>query len=107
MDYFSAMLNMGVPNIEMHIYGYGAHPGSETADGVRMSSGMTDRKGIPFGTWQERFIDWARDLGFLGAPGEVTRAATDIERFVNQPPPRRRGEGRGRGGRRGGQANNE
>lgn len=59
IEYFSALLNAGIPNIEMHIYGKGHHPG----DG--MSGGLTDRNGIPYGTWQYRFIDWFRDLGFL------------------------------------------
>jgi len=53
-----------VPNIEMHIYANGRHPGDALPDGTRMSGGLTDRNGIPYGTWQYRFIDWFRDLGF-------------------------------------------
>lgn len=75
MDYYSAMLKLGVPNIEMHLYGNGRHGG-----------GLTDRKGIPFGTWQHRFIDWFRDLGFLGKPGEETKAAKDVSEYVKNPP---------------------
>ncbi len=63
IEYYSAMLNAGIPNIEIHLYGNGRHPG----DG--MTGGLTDRGGIPFGTWQYRFIDWFRDLGFLQKPG--------------------------------------
>jgi endo-1,4-beta-xylanase len=44
--------------------------------------GMTNRNGIPFGTWQERFIEWFRDLGFLGKPGVETKAAKDIEGYM-------------------------
>ena len=85
MDYFSAMLAEGVPNIEMHIYGNGRHPGDPLPDGSRMSGGLTDRNGIPFGTWQARFVDWFRDLGFLQKPGVETKAAKDITTFVNTP----------------------
>jgi endo-1,4-beta-xylanase len=93
MEYFDAMLKLGVPNIEMHIYGNGPHAG-----------GLTDRNGTPFGTWQMRFIDWFRDLGFLQPPGVVTKAATDTEAFVNAPPrPARRGPGGPGGGRGPGQ----
>jgi endo-1,4-beta-xylanase len=85
MEYFSAMLNMGVPNIEMHIYGNGRHPGDPLPDGSRMSGGLTDRNDTPYGTWQMRFIDWFRDLGFLQKPGVETKAAKDVATFVNQP----------------------
>jgi hypothetical protein len=30
--------------------------------------------GIPSGTWQDRYIDWFRDLGFLQKPGAATNA---------------------------------
>lgn len=82
--YFSAMLDLGVPNIEMHIYGNGHHAG-----------GLSDRSGIPFGTWQGRFIDWFRDLGFLQKPGVETKAAQDIAAFVSQPARPTGGPGRG------------
>jgi endo-1,4-beta-xylanase len=85
MDYFSAMLAIGVPNIEMHIYGNGRHPGDPLPDGSRMSGGLTDRRFIPFGTWQDRFIDWFRDLGFLEKPGVETKAAKDVAAFLKQP----------------------
>jgi hypothetical protein len=86
MDYFSAMLQLGVPNIEMHLYGSGRHPGDALPDGSRQSGGLTDRSGIPLGTWQARFIDWFRDLGFLGKPGVETKAAKDAAAFVAQAP---------------------
>lgn len=65
IEYFSAMLANKVPNIEMHIYGKGRHPGDPLPDGSRMTGGLTDRNNTPFGKWQFRFIDWFRDLGFL------------------------------------------
>lgn len=86
MDYYAAMLAIGVPNIEMHLYGNGRHPGDPLPDGSRMSGGLTDRGGMPFGAWQYRFIDWFRDLGFLGKPGVETKAARDSAEFVKAPP---------------------
>ena len=70
-QYFAAMLQRSVPNLELHIYGNGVH-----ADGLK------DRNGIPFGKWQDRFIDWFRDLGFLGKAGVETRAAQDVAAFA-------------------------
>ena len=95
-DYFAAMLRAGVPNLEMHIYGNGRHPGD------RMSGGLTDRNDIPYGTWQYRFMDWFRDLGFLQKPGVETQAAKDVADYVSQPPRRggRRGGSQGPGGSR-------
>ena len=91
MDYFSAMLAAGIPNNEMHIYGNGRHPGDPLPDGTRMSGGLTDRNDMPFGTWQNRFIDWFRDLGFMQKPGIETKASTDIKLFLTQSPPRQGG----------------
>src|SRR6266567_4711247 len=96
IDYFSAMLAIGVPNIEMHIYGNGRHPGDPLPDGSRMSGGLTDRNDTPFGAWQYRFIDWFRDLGFLQKPGVETKAARDTAGFLSQPP--RSGERRAASG---------
>lgn len=83
-EYFGAMLNAGIPNIEMHIYGNGRHPGDPLPDGSRMSGGLTDRNGIPFGTWQNRFVEWFRDLGFLQKPGVETKAAKDSAAFAHK-----------------------
>jgi acetyl esterase/lipase len=91
-DYFSAMLAIRVPNIEMHIYGNGRHPGDALPDGSHMTGGLTDRNFTPYGTWQDRFIDWFRDLGFLQKPGVETKAARDIATYLSQPA---RGGGRG------------
>lgn len=102
LDYYQAMLMAGVPNVEMHLYGNGRHPGDPLPDGSRMSGGLTDRNNIPYGTWQYRFIDWARDLGFLQKSGVETKAAKDVAAFVANPP-RPFGQGRGGPGGRGGQ----
>ncbi len=67
------MLKRGVPNLEMHIYGRGTHGGS-----------ISPRDGIPFGTWQERYIEWFRDLGFLNAPGLETKAAQDVAAYAKK-----------------------
>lgn len=93
VEYFSAMLAIGVPNIEMHIYGNGRHPGDALSDGSRMTGGLTDRGAMPFGTWQNRYIDWFRDLGFLQKPGVETKAAKDIATYMSQPPLRPFGQG--------------
>lgn len=85
IEYFSAMLAVSVPNIEMHIYGVGRHPGDALPDGSHQSGGLTDRNNTPYGTWQLRFIDWFRDLGFLQKPGVETKAARDVATFVKQP----------------------
>jgi hypothetical protein len=75
-EYFAAMLKVGAPNLEMHIYGNGHHPGSGS------TGGLTDRLGTPFGTWHHRFIDWFRDLGFLQPPGVETKAARDLATYA-------------------------
>ena len=95
-DYLVAMLQAGIPNVEMHIYGNGRHPGDPLSDCARMTGGLSDRNGTPFGTWQDRYMDWFRDLGFLQKPGVETRAAKDVAAFLSQPPPgagRRIGQG--------------
>ena len=94
LDYYQAMLMASVPNVEMHLYGNGRHPGDSLPDGSRMTGGLTDRGGIPFGTWQDRFVDWMRDLGFLQKPGIETKAARDVAGFLANPPrPLRQGRG--------------
>ena len=96
-EYFTAMLNAGVPNVEMHIYARGHHPGDRVGpDEPPSTAGLTDRGFIEYGTWPNRFIDWFRDLGFFQKPGVETQAAKDVETFRHQPP---RVPG---GGRRGG-----
>lgn len=85
MEYYDAMLRAGVPNIEMHLYGNGRHPGEQMPDGSRMAAGLADRNGIPFGKWQDRFIEWFRDGGFLQKPGVETRVARDVTAYAARP----------------------
>jgi endo-1,4-beta-xylanase len=84
-EYFTALLKLGAPNLEMHIYGNGHHPGSGS------TGGLTDRHGTPLGTWQFRFIDWFRDLGFLQPPGVETKAAQDSAAYARRSPGARSG----------------
>jgi endo-1,4-beta-xylanase len=67
------MLKAKVPNLEMHIYGRGTHGGS-----------ISPRDGIPFGTWQDRYIEWFRDLGFLEKPGVETKAAKESAAYAKE-----------------------
>jgi endo-1,4-beta-xylanase len=84
-EYFTALLNDGVPNVEMHIYARGHHPGDKVAPGEPPSSGgVSDRGFIAYGTWPNRFIDWFKDLGFMDAPGVETQAAKDVAANLNR-----------------------
>lgn len=76
-EYFSAMLNAGIPNLEMHIYARGKHGG-----------GLSYRDFTGEGSWGDRFTHWLRDLGFFAKPGVETLAAQDVEAFKNAPPPK-------------------
>jgi acetyl esterase/lipase len=95
-EYFTALLVDGVPNVEMHIYARGHHPGEKVGpDEPPSTGGVTDRGFIAYGTWADRYIDWFRDLGFMGKPGVETQAARDvaanlnrIKRNADQPQPR-------------------
>lgn len=60
VDFYNAFFNAKVP-VEMHLYSHGGHGGS-----------IKPRNGIPFGTWQYRFIDWVVDLGMMKKPAGVT-----------------------------------
>jgi endo-1,4-beta-xylanase len=73
-QYFAAFLKAQIPNLEMHIYGNGVH-----------ANGLKDRNDTPFGTWQNRFIDWFRDLGFLNKSGVQTKAAVDVATRAARP----------------------
>ena len=62
VEFYNALFEVGRTmkpkplNIEMHIYGSGGHGGA-----------ISPRKGIPFGTWQQRFFEWAIDLHLMPA----------------------------------------
>ncbi len=86
-EYFTAVLNDGVPNVEMHIYARGHHPGDKVGpDEPPSSGGLTNRGFIAYGSWPNRFIDWFRDLGFLNKPGVETQAAKDVAANLNRTP---------------------
>ena len=53
VDFYNAYFNAKIP-AELHIYARGGHGG-----------GISPRNGIPFGTWQNRFVDWAADIDML------------------------------------------
>jgi endo-1,4-beta-xylanase len=84
-EYFNAMLADGVPNVEMHIYARGHHPGDKTRpDEPPSSGGLSDRGFIAYGKWPERYLDWFKDLGFMQAPGIETQAAKDVAANLNR-----------------------
>jgi endo-1,4-beta-xylanase len=62
VEFFNALFEVGRQqkpkpmDIEMHIYGTGGHGGS-----------IGPRKGIPFGTWPQRFVEWATDAKLMPA----------------------------------------
>jgi acetyl esterase/lipase len=58
VEFYDAYFKAKVP-VELHIYSHGGHAG-----------GISPRKGIPFGTWHLRFIEWAQDQGFMTPTGK-------------------------------------
>jgi acetyl esterase/lipase len=53
VQFYDAYFDAKIP-VELHIYSHGKHGGS-----------ISPRNGIPFGTWQNRFVDWFTDLGMM------------------------------------------
>jgi endo-1,4-beta-xylanase len=53
VQFYDALFEAEIP-VELHIYSHGGHGG-----------GIAPRGGIPFGSWQTRFVEWARDSGVL------------------------------------------
>lgn len=74
VDYFNAMLKANVPNLEMHIYGRGQHA-------VKRSNAPD---AIPYAKWYDRYMEWFTDLGFLGKPGEETKAAKEVAAYAKK-----------------------
>jgi acetyl esterase/lipase len=86
-EYFDALLMDGVPNVEMHIYARGHHPGDKVGpDEPPATGGLTNMGGISYGAWSARFLDWFRDLGFLNKPGVETQAAKDVATNLDRKP---------------------
>jgi endo-1,4-beta-xylanase len=69
VEFYNALFEVGKDmkpkplDLEMHIYGVGGHGGA-----------ISPRKGIPFGTWHQRFFDWAADLKLMPAPAAASAA---------------------------------
>ena len=57
VEFHNELFKAGVPS-DLHIYANGVHGGA-----------ISERKGIPFGTWHIRFQEWLADLGMLNPPG--------------------------------------
>ncbi len=55
VQFYDAYFEAKIP-ADLHIYANGVHAG-----------GISPRKGIPFGTWHLRFVDWVTDLGMMKA----------------------------------------
>ena len=101
------MLQARVPNIEMHIYARGHHPGDRVSpDEPPSMGGLNDRGGTAYGKWGQSFIEWSVDLGFISKPGTPTIAAKDAAAYRGgaagagpggTPGAGRRGGGRGAG----------
>lgn len=53
VEFYNALFDAQIP-AELHIYSHGGHGGS-----------IQPRKGIPFGTWHLRLVDWLADLGMM------------------------------------------
>ena len=88
-EYFTALHNDGVPNVELHIYARGHHPGDKVGpDEPPATGGLANMGGIAFGTWSARYLDWFRDLGFLNKSGVQTQAAKDVAANVDRKPRR-------------------
>jgi hypothetical protein len=70
VQFYNALFEAKVP-AELHIYGHGGHGG-----------GIGVRKGIPFGTWHQRFVEWAADLGMMkrAEPAPAAAAAATPSR---------------------------
>ncbi len=51
VEFYTSLFNAGIP-AELMIYAHGGHGGA-----------INPRKGIPFGTWHLRFLDWLIDQG--------------------------------------------
>lgn len=93
-EYFTALHRDGVPNLELHLYARGRHPGDKVGPDEPPATGGLANNGLAFATWSDRFLDWMRDLGFLKKPGVVTQAAKDVAAHLDRqprtagPPPR-------------------
>ncbi len=85
-EHFKALLEDSVPNCEIHIYARGVHPGDyRDPTQAPPTAGISGRDGVAFGKWQESYLHWLDDLGFLKKPGTETQAARDIANNLDRP----------------------
>jgi len=56
-EWFTPMLNAGVPDTEMHIYARGGHGNPKRGPNE-----------IPYASWPDRFTEWLSDLGIIDKP---------------------------------------
>jgi acetyl esterase/lipase len=73
LEFYSAMLFEGVPNIELILYAQGVHG--------QLPSGAG---GV--GAWHARFLEWLSALGFLAPSGEETLASKHVALFATGRP---------------------
>ena len=72
VEFYTALSNAGQNfkpnplNVEMHIYGHGAT--NPTNNSIGHGGGIGARRGVPYGTWQYRFVEWAADLKLMPLP---------------------------------------
>lgn len=99
-QWYTAMLDAAVPNIEMHLYGSGVHGAGQ---GIPLSRKICRHAHICRQTcgsrvdwrvyytagWTDRFVEWFEGLGFLAASGVPTKAARDVHAFATNPQGRR------------------
>jgi acetyl esterase/lipase len=84
-ELFTALLNDSVPNVEMHIYARGHHPGDKVGpDEPPATGGLSNMGGLNYGTWPARYLEWFRELGFTGKRGVETQAAKDVAANLNR-----------------------
>lgn len=85
-EYFTALHRDGVPNVEIHLYARGKHPGDKVGPDEPPATGGLANNGLAFGTWSQRFLEWFHDLGFTGKPGVETQAAKDVAAHLARQP---------------------
>lgn len=39
---------------------------------------------IPYARWHDRYVEWFTELGFLGKPGEETKAAREVAAYARK-----------------------
>ena len=81
-EYFTAMLNASIPNVEMHIYARGHHPGDRVGpDEPPSTGGLTDRRASsPMAPGNIGSSIGSRTSGFFNKPGVSRRRRPRMSR---------------------------